>query len=58
MSGDKLFKPSDNGFKSPTTTSQRNGDIVNQPRFPEQGGFSSSKKGFKKNGLKVVPTGK
>ena len=58
MSGDRLFKPSEKGRRSPTTNQQRNGDIVNPVRYPEMGGFTPGKRAIKKNGLKIVPTGK
>jgi hypothetical protein len=51
MSGNRLFRPSDNlDVRSPTSNQQENGNIVNPPRFSEFGGLSSaSARGLKKN---------
>lgn len=44
-----LFKPSSKGMREPTSNQQNNGQVVNPPRFAEMGGFTSTRKGFKKN---------
>lgn len=53
--GSRLFKPSSAGMRSPTSNNKRTGPIVAQPRYPELGGFSSGRKGVKKNEFAVKP---
>lgn len=59
MSGDRLFPPSEKGRRNPTSNQKVNGNIHNPPRFPEMGGFESSRgHGVHKNPYKITPTGK
>ena len=44
-----LGKPSSRGIRSPTSNEKQNGRVTNVPRYAEMGGFTSSRKGFKKN---------
>lgn len=55
--GDRLFKPSSRGIRDPLTNEKNNGRIVNVPRFPVLGGFSSKAKGFFKNALGIMKPG-
>jgi hypothetical protein len=55
--GDRLFKPSERGIRDPLSNNQQNMRIVNPPRFPVFGGFSSKAKGFFKNMLGIVRPG-
>lgn len=55
--GDNLFKPSSRGIRDPLTNNQTNGRIVNPPRFPIFGGFSSKAKGFFKNAMGIMKPG-
>lgn len=55
--GDNLFKPSSRGMRDPVANTQNNGRIINPPRFPVFGGFSSKMKGFFKNALHITKPG-
>jgi hypothetical protein len=55
--GDRLFKPSERGIRDPISNKQDNMRIVNPPRFPVLGGFSSKAKGFFKNMLHIGKPG-
>jgi hypothetical protein len=59
MAGDTGIgvKPSGRGIRDPLTNNQMNGRIVNPPRFPVFGGFSSRAKGFFKNMFGIVKPG-
>ncbi len=48
-------KPSSAGFRMPTDTAQKNGQVVNPPRMEQMGGFSSLNKGPNRNAMKIVP---
>ena len=50
--------PSSAGFREPTDTSQRNGQVVNPPRMAKMGGFDSLNKGPNRNAMKIVPPGR
>ena len=43
--------------RSPTTDQQKNGQVINTPRFAHMGGLSSPGKAGFKNGLNIVPPG-
>lgn len=55
--GDRLFKPSDGGIRDPLSNAQINKRVVNPPRFPVLGGFSSKAKGFFRNMMGIVRPG-
>lgn len=55
--GDNLFKPSSRGIRDPQTNNQTNGRIVNVPRYPVLGGFTSKSKGFFKNMIGIMKPG-
>ena len=46
--------PSTSGFRNITDTAETNGNIYNVPRYPQIGGFNSSKK-YGKSPFKTVP---
>jgi hypothetical protein len=50
-------KPSGRGIRDPLTNAQNNGRVVNPPRFPVFGGFSSATKAFFRNALHIVKPG-
>lgn len=52
MSSDYL-KPSSKNFRQPTSNAKQNGNVMNPPRYPEIGGFTSAAKGPSKNGFSV-----
>lgn len=52
-----LFKPSSRGRRDPVSNQQQNGQVVNPPRFAEMGGFTSARKGFKKNDKSIKKPG-
>ena len=54
---ENLFKPSSRGIRDPLTNNQNNMRIVNPPRFPVLGGFSSKAKGFFKNMMGIGKPG-
>ena len=51
-----LFKPSSTGRRGITDNARENGRIINPPRFPEIGGFTSTKP-VVKNGLNIKKPG-
>ena len=55
--GDRLFKPSESGIRDPLSNAQMNKRIMNPPRFPVFGGFSSKAKGFFRNMLTIMRPG-
>lgn len=59
MAGDTGIgiKPSGRGIRDPLTNAQNNGRVVNPPRYPKLGGFTSAAKGFFKNMLHIVKPG-
>jgi hypothetical protein len=50
-------RPSGRGIRDPLTNAQNNGRVVNPPRYPVFGGFSSATKAFFKNALNIVKPG-
>lgn len=50
-------KPSGRGIRDPLTNAQNNGRVINPPRYPKLGGFTSGAKGFFKNLLHIVKPG-
>lgn len=57
MAGIGLNKPSSRGMRNPTSNEKQNGRITNPPRFAEMGGFTSTRKGFKKNNMAIKKPG-
>lgn len=57
MAGIGLNKPSSRGLRSPTSNEQMNGRVKNPPRYAEMGGFTSNRKGFKKNNMGIKTPG-
>lgn len=55
--GDRLFKPSGRGIRDPLTNDKNNMRIINPPRFPKFGGFTSKMKGFFRNNLAIKTPG-
>jgi hypothetical protein len=51
------LKPKSTGIRDPLTDEQTHGRIVNTPRFARLGGFTSAKKGVKKNAMKITKPG-
>ena len=50
----EVFKPRGASQpRKPTTNEQRNGQIINTPRYSQLGGLSSAGKGGFKNGLNI-----
>lgn len=53
-----LFKPRGAAsIRKPTTNEQKNGQIVNPPRYAEMGGLSSAGKAISKNKMVVQKPG-
>lgn len=52
-----LFKPSSRGRRDPLSNEQQNGRITNPPRMAEMGGFTSTRKGFKRNNKSIQKPG-
>jgi hypothetical protein len=50
-------RPSGRGMREPTSNRKENGRVVNPPRYPEMGGFSSAAKGFKRNDKSIRKPG-
>jgi len=51
-----LFKPSSTGRRGVTDNARENGNIINPPRFPEIGGFTSTKP-VQQNGIRIRKPG-
>lgn len=51
------FKPRKAPMRAPTSNEKANGRIMNPPRYPEIGGFTSAQKGFKNNNYKIRKPG-
>lgn len=52
------LKPSSKGLQKPQDVSKVNGQSVNNPTYPEFGGFTGASKAADKNAFNIVPPGR